>query len=77
MYTHTLCTVSTMSARVLREYKAEVGASELRPQLLHEQELGVCELPGQEVAQPALARGSDEEVGVWVDRLVRGKVSYM
>eukprot|EP00421_Protoceratium_reticulatum_P066804 CAMPEP_0168419372 /NCGR_PEP_ID=MMETSP0228-20121227/32234_1 /TAXON_ID=133427 /ORGANISM="Protoceratium reticulatum, Strain CCCM 535 (=CCMP 1889)" /LENGTH=221 /DNA_ID=CAMNT_0008433251 /DNA_START=40 /DNA_END=702 /DNA_ORIENTATION=+ len=42
----------------------DVLSCHLRPVLVEEEHLAVCELEHQEVAQPALPRGADEDVGV-------------
>ena len=52
------------AARVLVERVLEVARAEVGPELVDEDELGVGELPEQEVRDAQLAGGADEQVGV-------------
>src|SRR5436305_9330422 len=51
--------------RVLLERGAQLGLAEVGPPAVDEDELGVGELPEQEVRDPELAGGADEKVGIW------------
>ena len=48
----------------LEQRLVEGGRAEVRPQAVGEHELGVGGLPDEEVADPLLAAGADDEVGV-------------
>src|SRR5438876_7407593 len=50
--------------RVLLEGGAQLGLAEVGPPAVDEDELGVGELPEQEVRDPELAGGADEEIGI-------------
>ena len=50
--------------RVLGERAAQVALAEVRPERVDEHELGVGDLPEQEVRDPQLAGRADEQVGV-------------
>src|SRR5688572_14206565 len=52
------------SRRVVREGPPQVVLAEVWPERLHEDELRVGQLPEQEVREPQLARGADEQVGI-------------
>ena len=52
------------AASVLREGRAQVALVEVGPELVHEDELCVGELPEQEVRDAQLAARSDQQIGV-------------
>src|SRR5262245_5701859 len=52
------------AAGVLVDRGAQVLGAEVRPQRVDEDELGVGELPEQEIRDPQLARGPDQEIGI-------------
>src|SRR5438128_2048538 len=69
---------ATPSARIVLERGAEILAAEVGPELVHEHELRVGSLPEQEVRDPELARGSDQEIRIGHVRLVqKGRESLL
>src|SRR5919197_1658298 len=59
------------AARIVLQGGAEIRLAEVRPQGVDEDELGVCELPEQEVRDAELARGEDQQVRIWHVGLVQ------
>src|SRR5436190_14693125 len=55
-------TESPIAPAKVRQRLAEIVRRELRPHLFHEQQLGVRAFPQQEVAQPLLASGPDQQI---------------
>src|SRR5262245_27660324 len=55
---------AALTAMKISERQAQIIGAEVRPQRVDEAELGVGRLPKQEVRQPLLAAGADEEVDV-------------
>ena len=54
----------TFARRILVERRGEGRVVEIRPENRHEHQFGVGRLPEQEVRQPHLARGADDEVRI-------------
>ena len=63
-----VCAISPPNRRSRRRYSAialfERGAVEIRPVGRHEHKLAVGRLPQQEIRQPLLAAGADDQVGI-------------
>src|SRR3954468_17946187 len=55
---------AALSRVVLRNRVFQIGASEIRPHSLGEQQLGVGALPRKEIAQPLLAAGPNQQVDI-------------
>src|SRR5215217_5049466 len=53
-----------LAPAILVDGGPEGGVVEIRPKVGKEDEFGIGRLPGQEVRDPLLARGPDDEVGV-------------
>src|SRR5919201_5294484 len=62
---------ATPSARIVLQCGAQVVAAEVGPELVHEHELGIRELPQEKVRDPQLPGGADEQIGVRHLRLVQ------
>src|SRR5689334_24756723 len=56
--------VSPLARRERCQRRFQLRNVEIRPQRVAEEDLGVGEVPQQEVADPMVAAGADEEVGI-------------
>src|SRR5438132_590538 len=57
-------TVTAFAAAIVGDRLLEIGAPEIRPQRLGEDEFGVSALPQQEIADALLAAGANQKVGI-------------
>src|SRR5262249_26997132 len=55
---------SAVAGGIVAQGLAQVGLAEFGPALLRDPELGIADLPEQEVADPHFARRADQKVGV-------------
>src|SRR5216684_1646883 len=58
------CAVSAVAAMEIPQRRLEIALGEIGPQRLGEDEFGVGRLPQQEIADPLLAAGANDEVGI-------------
>src|SRR5919106_638760 len=68
----TRCPVATFASLELDDRPLEVPATERGPMDREKDQLGIGELPQHEVAEPLLAAGSDQELGIGQTERVQG-----
>src|SRR3569623_1047761 len=56
--------IAAIAAGIVFEHLAERGLVEIRPVLFNENELGIGALPEQEIREPLLAAGADNDVRI-------------
>src|SRR4051794_23258494 len=56
--------IAAFAAVVLADCRFHIGLGEVRPQRVEEDQLGVCRLPQEEVAEALLAGGANDHVGI-------------
>ena len=56
--------VAALALLVLGDALEQMMTTEIRPERGRDVNLGVCQLPQQEVAEPHFAAGADDEIGI-------------
>src|SRR5262249_50954685 len=57
-------TVSTVAAVIFADGIFEIALGEIRPQAIEKDQLGIGQLPEQEIADALFAAGADNEIGI-------------